>query len=92
MSSETYKSYNDKLIGLSASCGLVVNGISKHAIERMVERNISEVQAADIITNSSITYPGNTEGTICQQKDGFRIVFNQKTGNIITAIDLREDD
>ena len=92
MDAELTVTYYDMLVGLKASCGLEIKGISNHAHNRFIERSITKERALDIILNAQIIYPGNTPGTICQQKDGLRIVINENTGNIITAVDLEENE
>ena len=89
---ETSRLHYDKLIGVTAACGVVIKGISNHALERFVQRGISCEKANDVVVYAPIVYPGNTPGTICQQKDGLRVVINENTGNVITAVELEEDE
>ena len=76
---------------LVESSRVIINGISNHALKRLIQRGISEDRALDLTVNAQIVYPGNTNGTICQQKDNLRIVINEKTGNIVTVVDLGEE-
>ena len=62
--SEIENRFISRLVGIKASCGITVNSISHHAMNRLVQRNISTEQALDLIENSTIIYPGNTHGTI----------------------------
>jgi len=89
---ETAKKYNEKLVGVKASSGTVITGISNHALWRADTRGISEDAAYDLIANASIDYPGNEPDTKCQQKDNLRVVIDEITGNIITFVDLDEED
>ena len=89
---EIAKKYTDKLVGVKSSSGIEIKGISDHAIKRAVQRGITEDIACDLTANAPITYPGNTKGTMCQQKNGFRVVINKNTGNIVTFVDLEEGD
>ena len=88
---KTAKRYGDKLVGAKASCGIEIKSLSEHAIKRAIQRGISEDVALSLTVEAQIVYPGNTPGTICQQKGGFRMVINENTGNIISFIDLEED-
>ena len=89
---ETAKRYNEKLVGVKASSGIVITGISNHALWRADTRGISEDAAYDLISNASIDYPGNIPDTVCQQKDNMRVVIDEITGNIVTFVDLDEED
>jgi len=89
---EIAKMYNKKLVGVKAICSIEIKGISSHALSRLEQRGISPDVAYDLLVNAAIVYPGNTAGTICQQKDNLRVVINENTGNIVTFIDLYEED
>ena len=90
MESDIVENYNKYLIGIKSICGITIKGVSKHATERFIERNISVEQTIDVLKNSNNIYPGNIINTVCQQKDNCRIVINKKTGNIISAVLLSE--
>jgi hypothetical protein len=92
LDSETAKIYNKRLIGLKASCGITINSASKHALMRLEERKISLDVAVDLIENAEISYPGNIPGTMCQQKDRRRVVINKVTGNLISFVELAEEE
>ena len=91
MDAETAKKFNDKLVGVKASCGIDIKSLSNHALERAVQRGLNEDTAYSLAVDAPIVFPGNTPGTICQQKDGYRMVINEKTGNIISFINLYEE-
>ena len=88
---EVMKQYGLKVKGAKSACGLTVGDISKHAASRIIERNVTETELLNIITESQITYPGNEPNTICQQHGDLRIVFNDVTGKIISIVRLEED-
>ena len=87
---EAISKYSEKLVGKKASCGVEIKALSDHAIKRALQRGISEDAALSLTVDAPIVYPGNTPGTICQQKDNLRMVINSKTGNIISFIELEE--
>lgn len=89
--SKAYKKYNEDIKKVKTVTGKQMTGVSKHAAERMQQRNISSDKVKEVLTKSSITYPGNKEGTECYQHDKLRMVVSD-SGKLITAIDLSEED
>lgn len=89
--SKVFKKYNEDIKKVKTVTGKQMTGVSKHAVERMQQRNISSDKVKEVLTRSSITYPGNKEGTECYQHDKLRMVVSD-SGKLITAIDLSEED
>lgn len=87
---EIVKRYNDRLIGIRAACGIIINSISQHALKRIIQRGITEEKALDLFENAPIVYPGNVPGTICQQKGNLRAAFDKETGSVLSVIILDE--
>lgn len=85
---EQRKEFEKVLIGVSTPNGIVITGVSSHAANRMIERNISADIIKKALSEAKITYPGNKENTYCVQNNSFRIVYSDK-GNLISAIDLK---
>lgn len=65
--------------------------VSFHAAERMMERGASVDVVKDVLTNASISYPGNKLGTECIQKGNWRMVVSH-TGTLISAVDLSTEE
>ena len=83
---EVVKKYGLKVKGMKSSCGIFIGEISDHAAKRIVERGISLAVLEDAIANSSIVYPGNKQGTTCQQKGNIRLVLANNDGTIVSVV------
>lgn len=82
--------FSNEIKGTKTVTGVIITGVSHHNAQRMLERGISVETVKDALSTASISYPGNTPNTTCVQKNGLRIVYNNK-GNIISSIVLREE-
>ena len=84
---EVIKQYTSQIKGLKAKCGVIVTGISNHAAERIVERNITLDELVDLITNAPLSYPSNKPDSTCQQKGNLRLVLGNTNGKIVSIIE-----
>ena len=87
-SSEVIMQYGPNVKGMKSACGIVVGEIHPHAAKRICERNVTFAELADLIKNSSITYPGNKPDRTCLQKDDLRLVLVNSTGEIRSVVRL----
>lgn len=79
-----------ELNGTKTISGIIINGVSNHAADRMIQRGLDTNQAKDILTSTtSISYPGNQPETNCTQKDKWRLVYSN-SGILITVVNLED--
>lgn len=88
---ETLDKMNESVRGIKTRLGVSVTGISPHAIHRGDERSVDIDKIKLTLEDADATYPGNVKGRTCYQKGKYRIVLADN-GNIVTAIDLEEED
>ena len=81
------KEYKKALIGATTSDGKQVKGVWQHAMDRVKQRNIypSSVKAA--ITKGT-SRPGNRPNRTVYERNGTRVVFDDSTNEVVTAIYL----
>lgn len=79
--------YGKELSGTKTVTGVKMTRVVPHAAQRMRERGINLEGVKDVLTTASISYPGNTAGTTCVQKNGWRAVYSDD-GALISIIDL----
>ena len=84
---EQRKEFESTLKGTVTSEGITITGLSPHAADRMIERGRSAEYVKNILTESTIHYPGNRPGTHCSQMNNTRVVYSD-SGNIITVVEL----
>lgn len=75
------------LIGTNTPNGIKISGVSFHAADRIVQRNVLATEVKSILLSAAISYPGNKPDTYCVQHGGFRIVYSG-SGNLISAVRL----
>lgn len=75
------------LVGTKTPNGIVISGVSAHAADRMIQRNVLTAEVKSALSNAVISYPGNKPDSYCVQHNGFRIVYSE-SGNIISAVRL----
>lgn len=85
------REYSKAIKGIKTVNGITMEKVSVHAAERMKERGASVDVVKDVLTNASISYPGNKSGTECIQKDNWRMVVSH-TGTLISAVDLSTEE
>jgi len=85
------REYSKAIKGIKTVNGITMEKVSVHAAERMKERGASVDVVKDVLTNASISYPGNKSGTECIQKDNWRMVVSH-TGILISAVDLSTEE
>lgn len=91
-SSGQKKRIRKQLKGIETKLHGTVSGVYTHACDRMVERSITSEQVKDTLTDPTITFPGNTGNRTCYQKGTFRVVLDNDTREIVSAITLGDDD
>ena len=84
---EQRKQFSKELKGTKAQNGIIIQEVSRHACDRMVERNISANDIKSALVNPSSSYPGNKSDTFCVQKGNIRVIYSD-SGNIISAVKL----
>lgn len=83
------KEYNEIFQGTLTSNGVKINGVTNHAIQRAIGRNISVGEIKDILTSSdSKVCPGHTKRTTCYEKDNKRIVVDHQEGKIVSIMHI----
>lgn len=85
------REYSKAIKGIKTVNGITMEKVSFHAAERMMERGASVDVVKDVLTNASISYPGNKSGTECIQKGNWRMVVSH-TGTLISAVDLSTEE
>lgn len=75
------------LIGTNTFNGVTISGVSVHAADRMVQRNISATEVKNALADSKISYPGNEPDSYCVQQNQLRIVYSG-SGNLISVVKL----
>ncbi len=81
------KEYTKLIKGIKTSTGIEMKKVSGHAAYRIKERGAGVEVIRDVLTNSSISYPGNIPDTECFQKGKWRMVVSND-GTLVTAVDL----
>ena len=83
------KEYTKAINGIKTVGGIVMKSVSAHAAYRMKERKISSQDVIEVLTQSSIRYPGNftSQNTECYQHNGTRLVVSTD-GVLVSAVKL----
>ena len=86
----TYKKYNDELKGAEISGVGRVAGISDHAVERALEREITVEGIKHVLKNYNISYPGTSlQGTTRYILDDVSVIVG--SDNMVIATVFRRD-
>lgn len=83
--------YTKAIHGLVVHDGTNVKNVSCHAARRMIERNVSIEQLADILINANITYPSVKHNNAKIFRKGNVAVSFSKKGEVITVIKVGDD-
>ena len=86
--SSSGRRYNTKrIVGTVTSTGVKVNKVTEHAKQRMRQRHISADEIINALTSKkSIVGNGHTENIKMYFKDGTRVVFDERKGNVVTCM------
>lgn len=79
-----------KFVGKKTADGIEIKSVSRHAFDRVGERNISDGAISAMLTTQK-TSPGNTDRTRCYEAKGLRMVLDIKTGNVVTVMKRRNN-
>ena len=79
-----------KLIGKKTSDGVKIKKVSKHALDRIANRGISDASINRLMTTTKTT-AGNTARTRCYEAKGCRMVVDTKSGTVVSVMKRRNN-
>ena len=84
------KAVEKKLVGKTTADGVKIKKVSRHALDRIGERSISE-DTVERLLSTTVTSPGHTERTRCYESKNVRMVVDIKSGTVVSVMRRRNN-
>ena len=78
--------YKQEILGITTSNGIKVNGITEHALDRAIERNVYPQSISLALLHPEKIKDGNVPNRKVYVRKGINVILDTNTGDIITII------